>query len=67
MKAAGIDTSQLTSHGTRAPVSSKAKGRDILSDVILPTAGWASANTPHNFYDKPVLDKVSLADTVLKL
>ena len=67
MKAAGIDTSKFTSHSTRAAVSSKAKDRDIPLDVILSTAGWASANTFYKFYSKPILDQATLADMVLKL
>ena len=67
MAAAGIDTSKFTSHSTRAAVSSKAKDKDIPLDVILSTAGWASANTFYKFYHKPVLNQVTLADTVLKL
>ena len=68
MTAAGIDKGKFTGHSsTRAAVSSKAKDRDMPSDVILSTAGWASANTFYKFYHKPILDQVTLADTVLKL
>ena len=67
LKAPGIDTTQFTTHSTRAAVSSKAKDRDLPLDVILATFGWGSAASFQKFYYKPMIQQPSVAETVLQL
>ena len=66
LRNAGIDTTQFTSHSTRAAVASKAKQKEVPLDVILSHVGWRSADTFKKFYDKPVLSNCTdLASVIL--
>lgn len=52
---AGIDCSKYGAHSVRSASSSKAKNCRVPIQEILKTAGWSSARTFSQFYDKRVV------------
>ena len=54
MTSAGVDTTILKPHSTRAAATSKAKTASVPIQEILKTAGWSSSRCFDKFYDKPV-------------
>ena len=64
MKKAGINVSVYKAHSTRAAATSAGKG-SVPIDVILSSAGWSSARTFAEFYDKPIDGPPSLGSALL--
>lgn len=56
MRQSGIDVERYTSHSTRGATTSKAKQCGIPLSEILKVAGWSSAQTFADYYDKPLTD-----------
>lgn len=65
MGLAGIDTDQFKPHSVRAAATSKAKERAVPIHHILQTAGWRTQCTFAKFYDKPIQNINTFADSIL--
>ena len=65
MQTAGIDIKKYTAHSTRSAAVSAAQNKNLPVEVILQTAGWTSENTFAQFYNKPVENPPSFAETIL--
>ena len=50
---AGIDTTNVTGHSTRAASTSEAKRNNVPITTIMESAGWSNATTFNRFYNKP--------------
>ena len=62
----GIDTKKFRPHSTRAAAVSAANNASLPLDEILTTAGWSSASTFAQFYNKPVVRESHFASSVLE-
>ena len=61
----GIDVKLFKPHSIRAASTSKAFQKGVPLDHILSTAGWSSASTFAKFYNKPITDSDSYANSLL--
>ena len=64
--AAGIDTKKFRLQSTRAAAVSAANNASVPLDEILTTAGWSSASTFAQFYNKPAVRESHFASSVLE-
>ena len=62
---AGINTSVFKPHSTRSAATSAAKSADVPLDEIMTTAGWRSSSVFAVYYNKPLLNDSSFANSVL--
>ena len=62
---AGINTSVFKPHPTRSAATSAAKSADVPLDEIMTTAGWRSSSVFAVYYNKPLLNDSSFANSVL--
>lgn len=62
---AGIDVSVFKGHSTRAAATSKAKRNFGQIDDILQTAGWKNSTIFGKYYNKPLDNSASFAESVL--
>lgn len=63
---AGIDTSIFHPHSIRAASVSQANGSRLPLGTILRTAGWSKESTFRKFYNKPITNDTSYAESILK-
>ena len=56
MLSSGIDCDNYKAHSVRSASTSRAKNCQIPIQEIMKTAGWSSARTFCQFYDKKVED-----------
>ena len=61
MALAGLDVSVYKSHSVRAASTSKAWELGVSLDEIIPTAGWASADTFARYYKKQIHKEATYA------
>lgn len=61
MQKAGIDTGKFKPHSIRGSSASKAKMSGVSLPEIMKTAGWSSAKTFADFYDRPIEQNTSSA------
>ena len=54
LQLAGIDTSTLSAHSTRAASTSAAKAQKLSITTIMASAGWSSENTLTKYYNKTI-------------
>lgn len=64
---AGIDVTVFGPHSVRAAVTSKASQKSVPIADILKTAGWSNVGTFRKFYEKPILNDVTFAKSILQL
>ena len=62
---AGINTSVFKPHSTRSAATSAAKSADVPLNEIMTTAGWRSSSVFAVYYNKPLLNDSSFANSVL--
>jgi len=65
MQSAGMDVTIYKPHSVQSAAASKAKANHATLDEIMKTAGWSSAATFANFYDKEIVSDVTFSDAVL--
>ena len=65
MKEAGIDISIFRPHSCRSSAASTANKLRLPLATILRTVGWSSECTFRRYYNKPVTNDTSFADTIL--
>lgn len=66
LKDSGIDTSIFKPHSVRAASVSKANNARLPLETILRTAGWSKESTFRKFYNKPITNDTSFAETILE-
>lgn len=64
MTSSGIDCEKYKAHSVRSASTSRAKNCQIPIQDIMKTAGWSSARTFSQFYDKKV-DNIDYSSTIL--
>jgi hypothetical protein len=63
----GIDVYKFKPHSTRSGATSKAKQVGVPIQDILRQAGWSNHRTFDKFYNKPVRQESTFAQSVLQL
>ncbi len=66
MRLSGIDVDMYKSHSTRGASTSKANCSKVPISEIIKVAGWSSAQTFAEYYDKPVENSSSFESAVLQ-
>lgn len=66
MKSSGIDCEKYKAHSVRSASVSRAKNCQIPIQDIMKTAGWSSARTFSQFYDKKI-DNIEYSERVLNV
>lgn len=67
MISSGINCDVFKVHSIRAATTSKARNELLPMEQILSTAGWSNTRTFARFYDKPMEQSVSFAESVLNM
>ena len=65
MKAAGVNVEVFKLHSTRSAATSAAKVAGVPIDEIFKTAGWRTSSVFGKFYNKPLVDTDSFANSIL--
>ena len=62
---AGVDTESFSAHSTRGAAASAAASSGLSVSTILRAANWSSERTFATFYNRPIAETTTFADTIL--